>query len=54
LGVEVKSCNWVRRKGRDREKKREHLLTKSTDQNCMLSSQYIIKKIFVDVAIERG
>jgi hypothetical protein len=36
-GCEDQPCSWVRREGRDREK-REDLLAKSTDQNCMLSS----------------
>jgi hypothetical protein len=29
-------CSWVHREGRDREEKREDLLAKSVDKNCML------------------
>jgi hypothetical protein len=35
-GCEDQPCSWVRREGRDREKKRENMLAKSIDQNCML------------------
>jgi hypothetical protein len=35
-GCEDQPCSWVHREGRDREEKREDLLAKSTDKNCML------------------
>jgi hypothetical protein len=36
-GCEDRPCSWVRREG-EREEKREDLLAKSADKNCMLSS----------------
>jgi hypothetical protein len=35
-GCKGQPCSWVRREGRDREK-REDMLAKSIDHNCMLS-----------------
>jgi hypothetical protein len=37
VGCEGQPCSWVHREGRDREK-REDLLSKSANHNCMLSS----------------
>jgi hypothetical protein len=36
VGCEDQPCSWVRREGRDREKKREDLLTKSAYKKSML------------------
>jgi hypothetical protein len=36
VGCEDQPCSWVRREGREREEKREYLLVKSADKNCML------------------
>jgi hypothetical protein len=33
---EDQPCSWVHREGREREEKREYLLAKSADKNCML------------------
>jgi hypothetical protein len=33
---EYQSCNWVYRKGRDREDKKEDLLAESANKSCML------------------
>jgi hypothetical protein len=35
-GGEDQLCIWVRREGREREEKKEDLLAKSADKNCML------------------
>jgi hypothetical protein len=35
-GCEDQPCSWVRKKGRDREKKKEDLLAKSAEKNCMI------------------
>ena len=35
-GCEDQPCNWLRREGRDREKKKEDMLAKSVDKNYML------------------
>jgi hypothetical protein len=37
-GCEDQPCSWVRREGRDREKKKEDLLAKSADQELYASS----------------
>jgi hypothetical protein len=36
IGCEDQPCSWVRREGRDREDKKEVMLTESTYKNCML------------------
>jgi hypothetical protein len=36
VGCEDQPYSWVRREGRDREEKREYMLAKSADKNCML------------------
>jgi hypothetical protein len=36
VGCEDQPCSWVHREGRDRERKKEDLLAKTTDKNCML------------------
>jgi hypothetical protein len=35
-GCEDQPYSWVRREGRETKEKREDLLAKSTDKNCML------------------
>jgi hypothetical protein len=35
VGCEGQPYSWVCREGREREEKREDLLAKSTDKNCM-------------------
>jgi hypothetical protein len=35
-GCEDQPCSWVCRDGRDREEKKEYLLAKSANNNCML------------------
>ena len=35
-GCEDQPCNWVHSEGRDNEEKREYMLAKSTDKNCVL------------------
>jgi hypothetical protein len=36
VGCEDQPCSWVCKEGRDREDKREYLLGKSVDKNCMI------------------
>jgi hypothetical protein len=36
VGCEDQPYSWVRRKGRDREKKKEDLLAESAYKNCMI------------------
>jgi hypothetical protein len=36
VGCEDQPCSWVHREGRERERRREDLLAKSIDKNCML------------------
>jgi hypothetical protein len=38
VGCEDQPCSWVRREGRERERRREDMLAKSTDKNCMIPS----------------
>ena len=35
-GCEYQPCNWVHKEGRERERRREYMLAKSADKNCML------------------
>jgi hypothetical protein len=35
-GCEDQPCRWVWREGRDREKKKDDMLAKREDKNCML------------------
>jgi hypothetical protein len=37
-GCKDQPCSWMHRKGRERERRREDLLAKSVDKNCMLPS----------------
>ena len=36
VGCEDQPCSWVCREGREREEKKEYLLAKSIDKNCVL------------------
>jgi hypothetical protein len=35
-GCKDKSCSWVHRRGRDREEKKEDILSETTNKNCMI------------------
>jgi hypothetical protein len=51
-GAKIKSCSWVHRKGREREKKKEDLLAESARTVCFTLINH--KHSSVDVALERG